>query len=101
MNITTEERLKKVAIGALNTVFVIVLFFFGALYGHCNTNSIYNNGCIENVGEELQAAEEAAAVPETDDMQLARLDYYRSQTRYYNLLSIDYENILRGRGLIE
>lgn len=38
---------------------------------------------------------------EVADLQRARLDYYRSQARYYTLLSIDYEALLEGRGLLE
>lgn len=38
--------------------------------------------------------------PEDTERLEAELDYYKAQTRYYELLAIDYEALLEGRGLL-
>lgn len=49
----------------------------------------------EELLEELKATEPKSALTQDE------IEYLHSQTRYYTLLSIDYEALLEGRGLLE
>lgn len=79
----------------------VFVFLFGMLSGFLVTSFVCEKE--EEVISEVEKVESCQEIvkPELAEIQLATLEYYRSQTRYYNLLSIDYENILRERGLIE
>lgn len=55
----------------------------------------------QTVVTDIEKEAEPVEAPELAEIQLSRLEFYKSQARYYNLISIDYEDNLRARGLLE
>lgn len=57
---------------------------------------VFYSASLEERIDELIA--QPAPVTEHEELEM---EYLRSQVRYYTLLSIDYEALLEGRGLLE
>lgn len=87
----TADNILRICFGLCALLFIVV--FVKAI---CTEWPEPQKASAESEAESIESRDIEVA-----DLQRARLDYYKSQSRYYNLLSLDYEDNLRARGLLE
>lgn len=81
-------------VSGLMIILIIAFVSFSVLL--FKSMGMAHNPVVQYVEKESETVEP----PELAEIQLSRLEFYKSQARYYNLMSIDYEDNLRTRGLL-